>query len=257
MSERDFVFTSESVTEGHPDKICDQISDAVLDAIIRRENELAAEGYVTDKGSRASADYVRVACETLITTGLVVVAGEIRTHAYVDIPKIVRETIKDIGYTRAKFGFDHETCGVITSIDEQSCGHRPGCGRVLRGPARRRRRPARLGGRWRPGHDVRLRLQRDLGAHADADPPRAEARRAPHRRPQGRHAAVPASRRQDAGDRALRGRQAGRGHERPHIVPARGRRRHRHDDEARLHRAHHQAGHGGRGREVGRARRST
>jgi S-adenosylmethionine synthetase len=114
------LFTSESVTEGHPDKICDQISDAVLDAIIRRENELAAEGYATDKGSKASPDYVRVACESLITTGLVVVAGEIRTHAYVDIPKIVRETIKGIGYTRAKYGFDYETCGVITSIDEQS-----------------------------------------------------------------------------------------------------------------------------------------
>jgi S-adenosylmethionine synthetase len=120
MSERDFVFTSESVTEGHPDKICDQISDAVLDAIITREGELAAEDYVTDKGSPASPEYVRVACETLITTGLVVVAGEIRTHAYVDIPKIVRNTISEIGYTRAKFGFDFETCGVITSIDEQS-----------------------------------------------------------------------------------------------------------------------------------------
>jgi S-adenosylmethionine synthetase len=120
MPERDFVFTSESVTEGHPDKICDQISDAVLDAIVRRESELAAEGYVTDGGVKASPDYVRVACETLITTGLVVVAGEIRTHAYVDIPKIVRGTIADIGYTRAKFGFDYETCGVITAIDEQS-----------------------------------------------------------------------------------------------------------------------------------------
>ena len=114
------LLTSESVTEGHHDKMADQISDAVLDAIIRRENELAAEGYATDKGSTASPDYVRVACETLITTGLVVVAGEIRTHAYVDIPKIVRETIKGIGYTRAKFGFDYETCGVITSLDEQS-----------------------------------------------------------------------------------------------------------------------------------------
>jgi S-adenosylmethionine synthetase len=121
MSGRDFVFTSESVTEGHPDKICDQISDAVLDAIITREAELTAEGYVTDKGSPASPEHVRVACETLITTGLVVVAGEIRTHAYVDIPKIVRSTIADIGYTRAKFGFDFETCGVITAIDEQSC----------------------------------------------------------------------------------------------------------------------------------------
>ncbi len=117
---RDYVFTSESVTEGHPDKMCDQISDAVLDAIISREDELTKEGYETDQGSVASPDYVRVACETLVTTGLVVVAGEIRTHAYVDIPTIVRETIKDIGYTRAKFGFDYETCGVLTSIHEQS-----------------------------------------------------------------------------------------------------------------------------------------
>jgi len=117
---RDYVFTSESVTEGHPDKMCDQISDAVLDAIISREGELAKEGYVTDQGSVASPEYVRVACETLVTTGLVVVAGEIRTHAYVDIPTIVRETIRDIGYTRAKFGFDYETCGVLTSIHEQS-----------------------------------------------------------------------------------------------------------------------------------------
>jgi S-adenosylmethionine synthetase len=117
---REYVFTSESVTEGHPDKMCDQISDAILDAIIKREQELADEGYVTDKGSAASPDYVRVACETLVTTGLVVVAGEIRTHAYVDIPTIVRETVREIGYTRAKFGFDYETCGVITSVHEQS-----------------------------------------------------------------------------------------------------------------------------------------
>ena len=120
MSEREYVFTSESVTEGHPDKICDQISDAVLDAIIAREGELADEGYMTDKGSKASPEYVRVACETLTTTGLIVVAGEIRTHAYVDIPAIVRETVKDIGYTRAKYGFDYETCGVLTAIHEQS-----------------------------------------------------------------------------------------------------------------------------------------
>lgn len=117
---REYVFTSESVTEGHPDKMCDQISDAILDAIIQREQELADEGYVTDKGSAASPEYVRVACETLVTTGLVVVAGEIRTHAYVDIPTIVRDTIKEIGYTRAKYGFDYETCGVVTSIHEQS-----------------------------------------------------------------------------------------------------------------------------------------
>ncbi|MFZ7134565.1 MAG: methionine adenosyltransferase [Eubacteriales bacterium] len=96
------LFTSESVTEGHPDKICDQISDAVLDAILEKD------------------PYARVACETTITTGLVLVVGEITTNCYVDIPKIVRETIREIGYTRAKFGFDSDTCAVITSIDEQS-----------------------------------------------------------------------------------------------------------------------------------------
>ncbi|MEL7667583.1 MAG: methionine adenosyltransferase [Actinomycetota bacterium] len=120
MSEREYLFTSESVTEGHPDKMCDAISDAVLDAIIVREAELAEEGYETDTGSVASPEYVRVACETLTTTGLIVVAGEIRTHAYVDIPAIVRKTVKQIGYTRAKFGFDFETCGVLTAIHEQS-----------------------------------------------------------------------------------------------------------------------------------------
>jgi S-adenosylmethionine synthetase len=120
MSEREYLFTSESVTEGHPDKMCDAISDAVLDAIIAREAELADEGYVTDKGSVASPEYVRVACETLTTTGLIVVAGEIRTHAYVDIPAIVRKAVEKIGYTRAKYGFDYETCGVITAIHEQS-----------------------------------------------------------------------------------------------------------------------------------------
>jgi S-adenosylmethionine synthetase len=96
------LFTSESVTEGHPDKICDQISDAILDEIL------------------ASDANARVACETSVTTGLVLVAGEITTSTYVDIPKVVRETIKEIGYDRAKYGFDSETCAVLTSIDEQS-----------------------------------------------------------------------------------------------------------------------------------------
>ncbi|BCU83213.1 S-adenosylmethionine synthase [Polycladomyces abyssicola] len=96
------LFTSESVTAGHPDKICDQISDAVLDAILEKDPN------------------ARVACETSVTTGLVLVSGEISTTCYVDIPKIVRETIKEIGYTRAKYGFDAETCAVLTSIDEQS-----------------------------------------------------------------------------------------------------------------------------------------
>ena len=120
MPEREYLFTSESVTEGHPDKMCDQISDAILDAIITREAELAEQGFVATTGTKAAPDYVRVACETLITTGLVVVSGEIRTHAYVDVPTIVRNVVKDIGYTRAKYGFDYETCGVITTIHEQS-----------------------------------------------------------------------------------------------------------------------------------------
>ncbi|MEW6003182.1 MAG: methionine adenosyltransferase [Nitrospirota bacterium] len=102
MSRKDYFFTSESVTEGHPDKIADQISDAILDAIIAKDV------------------FARVACETLVTTGLAFVAGEVTTTCYVEIPDIVRETIKEIGYTRAKYGFDYETCGVITSIHEQS-----------------------------------------------------------------------------------------------------------------------------------------
>jgi S-adenosylmethionine synthetase len=102
MKKRDYFFTSESVTEGHPDKIADQISDAILDTIIAEDKN------------------ARVACETLLTTGLAFVAGEITTSCYADIPQIIRETIRDIGYTRAKYGFDYETCAVITSIHEQS-----------------------------------------------------------------------------------------------------------------------------------------
>ena len=100
MSHR--FFTSESVTEGHPDKICDQISDAVLDAILAQD------------------PLGRVACETTASTGLIHIMGEISTHCYVDIPKIAREVIRGIGYDRAKYGFDCDTCGIITNIDEQS-----------------------------------------------------------------------------------------------------------------------------------------
>ena len=96
------LFTSESVTEGHPDKMCDAISDAILDAIMEKD------------------PMSRVACETATTTGLVLVMGEITTNAYVDIQKIVRDTIREIGYTRGKYGFDADTCAVITAIDEQS-----------------------------------------------------------------------------------------------------------------------------------------
>ena len=96
------LFTSESVTEGHPDKVCDQISDAILDALLEQD------------------PMSRVACETCTTTGIVMVMGEISTKAYVDIQKIVRDTVREIGYTRGKYGFDADTCGVITTIDEQS-----------------------------------------------------------------------------------------------------------------------------------------
>ena len=96
------LFTSESVTEGHPDKMCDAISDAILDAIMEKD------------------PMGRVACETAVTTGLVMVMGEITTNAYVDIQKIVRDTVREIGYTRGKYGFDADTCAVITAIDEQS-----------------------------------------------------------------------------------------------------------------------------------------
>ncbi len=120
MSEREYLFTSESVTEGHPDKMCDQISDAIVDAIFAREIELSEAGFCSPAGTKADPGYVRVACETLITTGLVVVSGEVRTHAYIDIPSVVRSVIEEIGYTRAKYGFDSETCGVITTIHEQS-----------------------------------------------------------------------------------------------------------------------------------------
>ncbi len=102
MSRINYLFTSESVTEGHPDKIADQISDAILDAIIKDDPT------------------ARVACETLVTTGMAMIAGEITTSTYVHIPEIVRNTIKDIGYTRAKYGFDYETCAIISSIDRQS-----------------------------------------------------------------------------------------------------------------------------------------
>ena len=115
-----YLFTSESVTEGHPDKVCDQISDAILDAILEKEIELADAGYVAPGGMPADPAAVRCACETLATTGLVMVTGELRTQAYIDIPSIVRGVIADIGYNRATVGFDSETCGIMNAIHEQS-----------------------------------------------------------------------------------------------------------------------------------------
>ena len=112
-----FFFTSESVTEGHPDKMCDQISDAVLDAIIEDDPN------------------ARVACEAGATTGLVLVMGEITTSTYVDIPTVVRDTVREIGYTRAKYGFDADTCGVIVSHQRAEPGHRAGRRQGARGQA--------------------------------------------------------------------------------------------------------------------------
>ena len=126
MSTRDrFLFTSESVTEGHPDKIADQISDSILDACLEQD------------------PYSRVACETLTATGLVVIAGEITTKAYVDFQSLVRGVVASIGYDNALYGFDSNTCAVISSINKQS-------GDIAMGVEHRRRR--------RPGHDVRLRF---------------------------------------------------------------------------------------------------
>ncbi|MDY2776929.1 MAG: methionine adenosyltransferase [Collinsella sp.] len=115
-----FVFTSESVTEGHPDKIADQISDAILDAILAKEAALQAQGYISPTGVPANVEDVRCACETLVTTGSIIVSGEIRTQSYVDVQQIARGVVRRIGYDRAKFGFDCETCGVINMIHEQS-----------------------------------------------------------------------------------------------------------------------------------------
>ena len=101
MKSANFLFSSESVTEGHPDKVADQISDHILDKILEQDNKS------------------RVACETLVTTGMAIIAGEITTNAYVDIPDVVRQTIKDIGYKNSSMGFDWETCAVISTIDKQ------------------------------------------------------------------------------------------------------------------------------------------
>jgi S-adenosylmethionine synthetase len=113
LAENEFLFTSESVTEGHPDKIADQISDGVLDAVLRDD------------------PMGRVACETLVNTGLVIVSGEITTDTYVDIQDIARQTVKRIGYTNAEFGFDYQTCAVINAIDKQSADIAQGVDRAL------------------------------------------------------------------------------------------------------------------------------
>lgn len=114
-----YLFTSESVTEGHPDKVCDQISDAILDELLIKEKKLQDQNY-SDEHGKADVKSVRCACETLVSTGLVMLSGEIRTQAYVDLPKIARDVISDIGYTKAEYGFDSQTCSVQNIVHEQS-----------------------------------------------------------------------------------------------------------------------------------------
>src|SRR5438445_822999 len=154
------LFTSESVTEGHPDKLADQISDAILDAILAKD------------------PLARVACEAIVTTGLVIVVGEITTDCYVDIPRIIRQTVREVGYTRAKYGFDAETCGVVSSIDEQSPDIAQG---------------------------------RDARADATADHARASPSAQARRRSTQQDADLPAPRRKGPGDRALLRRRQARG----------------------------------------------
>ncbi|WP_068539304.1 methionine adenosyltransferase [Olegusella massiliensis] len=120
MSRSSYLFTSESVTEGHPDKIADQISDAVLDALITKESKLESQGYISPTGVPARVANIRCAVETLLTTGTVIIAGEVRTASYVDVQQIARETIRRIGYDHAEYGFDCDTCGVMNLIHGQS-----------------------------------------------------------------------------------------------------------------------------------------
>lgn len=120
MSRSSYLFTSESVTEGHPDKIADQISDAVLDALITKESKLESQGYISPTGVPAHVANIRCAVETLLTTGTVIIAGEVRTASYVDVQQIARETIRRIGYDHAEYGFDCDTCGVMNLIHGQS-----------------------------------------------------------------------------------------------------------------------------------------
>ena len=216
LGDNEYLFTSESVTEGHPDKIADQISDGVLDAVLADDPD------------------GRVACETLVNTGLVVVSGEISTETYVDIPEIARETIRKIGYTDADLGFSADSCAVINAIDKQSPDIAQGVdhgARVAHRPGRRRR--ARRRRRGRPGDDVRLRDPRDAGADADADLARAQARPPARRGAQGRGRALPAPRRQDPGHGPLRERPPDRDREGPDLDPAPRRGRLRHPDPAR------------------------
>ncbi len=203
-----FTFTSESVTEGHPDKMSDQISDSVLDAIFEQDPQS------------------RVACETLCTTGLIVVAGEISTQANIDYQRTVRDTVRGIGYSSSAFGFDANTCAVITSIDEQSPD-------IAMGVDKAKEIRDGLTDHY---DEVGAGDQGMMFGYAcdDTDDlmpmPIWLAHRLARRLTagaQGRHPRLPAPRREDAGEHRLRGRQAEGAHHGAHLEPARARHRHR------------------------------
>ena len=186
-----YLLTSESVTEGHPDKICDQVSDAVLDGMLAQDRD------------------ARVACETAITKGLCVVIGEVTTHAELDIQRIIRDTIRGIGYNAEAYRLRRRPRADPGLSEGAVTGHR-GRRRPLAGGATglARGRPVRAAGGRRPGHDDRLRVQRDAGADAADDLACAPAGAAAREGAQGRHASVPAARRQDAGHGRVRARPA-------------------------------------------------